>query len=59
MDDNLKEYIKAVGALAEMMSLYRDKLMKNGFTRREAIQIAQNIILEQIKQNRKEDNYFA
>ena len=59
MDDNLKEYIKAVGALAEMMSLYRDKLMKNGFTRREAIQIAQNIVLEQIKQNRKEDNYFG
>ena len=59
MDDNLQEYIKAVGALAEMMRLYREKLMKNGFTRREAIQIAQNIILEQMKQNRKEDNYYG
>lgn len=55
MENGLKEYIQAVGALAEMMRLYRDELMKNGFTRREAIQLTQTFMLEQLKNNNKEE----
>lgn len=56
MNDGLKEFINAVGALAEMMRLFRDELMKNGFTRKEAIQLVQAFMVEQISQKPKEDN---
>lgn len=52
----LSEFMFAVGVLAETMRLYRDELLKNGFTRKEAIQLTQAFMLEQIQQNRKEDN---
>lgn len=55
MDQKLKELITAVGALAEMMRLFRDELMKNGFTRKEAIQLTQAFMAEQITKP-KEDN---
>lgn len=56
MSEQLNEFIRAVGAMAEMMRLYRDELLKNGFTRREAIQLTEAFMLEQLKQNHKEDN---
>lgn len=56
MNNALDDFILGVGALAEMMRLYRDELMKNGFTRKEAIQLTQEFMLEQIRQNRKEEN---
>lgn len=52
----MKEFIMAVGALAEMMRLFRDELLKNGFTRREAIQLTQAFMVEQISQKSKEEN---
>lgn len=54
----MKEFIMAVGALAEVMRLFRDELLKNGFTRREAIQLTQAFMVEQISlsQKSKEDN---
>ena len=55
-NNGLNEFMFAIGALAEMMRMYRDELLKNGFSRREAIQLTQAFMLEQIKQNRKEDN---
>jgi hypothetical protein len=56
MNEGLKEFITAVGALAEMMRLFRDELMKNGFTRRETIQLVEAFMVEQITQKPKEDN---
>lgn len=56
MNKGLQEFITAVGALAEMMRLFRDELLKNGFSRREAIQLTQAFMVEQISQKPKEDN---
>lgn len=56
MNEGLKDFIQAVGALAEVMRLYREELLKNGFTRKEAIQLTQAFMLEQLRLNNKEDN---
>lgn len=56
MDPKLKELITAVGVLAEMVRLLRDELLKNGFTRSEAIQMTQAVLVEQFKTKPKEDN---
>lgn len=37
--DKAKELLTAIGALAEMLGLYRDILIQNGFTRQEAIEL--------------------
>lgn len=56
MSSELQEFITAMGALAEMMRLLRDELLKNGFTRREAIQLTQAFMVEQISKKPKEEN---
>jgi hypothetical protein len=53
--DPLKDLITATGALAEMMRMFRDELMKNGFTRTEAITLTQAFMVAQITKS-KEDN---
>lgn len=43
MDDkalNVNQLITAVGAISELAGLMRDHLMANGFTRKEAVNIA-------------------
>lgn len=52
----MKDLITAVGALAELMRMFRDELLKNGFTRREAIQLTQEFMAEQIRNTTKEEN---
>ena len=37
MEDELKEYMDAIGALAETLSIFRDELEKSGFSRDEAV----------------------
>ena len=36
----MNEILTAIGALSEMCALLRDELMKNGFTREEAVGMA-------------------
>ena len=58
MNNELKTFIQAVGALAEVMRLFRDSLIKNGFTRREAIQLTETFMVEQLNKGTQteEDN---
>lgn len=40
MKDPLTGFIEAIGGMAEMVGLLRDSLLKNGFTREEAVSMA-------------------
>jgi hypothetical protein len=40
MKDPLNGLIEAIGGMAEMVALIRDSLLKNGFTREEAVSMA-------------------
>ena len=44
MNKEIQELLTAVGALGEMSGLLRDELIKNGFTRREAVSLVGNFI---------------
>ena len=44
MKEELKLLLNGMGALGEMCGLMRDELMKNGFTRREAVSLVGNFI---------------
>lgn len=37
--DKLSELLTAIRAVAELMGVYRDSLMQNGFTREEAVEL--------------------
>ena len=39
MDEKLKEFITAIGSMAEMSGIMRDELIRCGFTRKEACEI--------------------
>lgn len=58
MREEVKELITAVGAMAEYMALLRDELMKNGYTRKEAVELTKAYLLEFAKPNNddKENN---
>ena len=49
MDNQLKKLIEGVGSMAEMAAIIRDALIKNGFTRSEAVEIASNFITSIIR----------
>lgn len=55
MNKDLKEYIMAVGALAEAMALFRDNLLKHGFSRVETLEMIK-VYLNNITKTHKEDN---
>lgn len=44
MDDQLSKLIESIGSMAEMAAMIRDALIKNGFTRSEAVNISSNCI---------------
>ena len=44
MDNQLGKLIEGIGSMAEMAAIIRDALIKNGFTRSEAVGIASNCI---------------
>lgn len=48
---DISNFITAVGAMCEVAALLRDGLIKNGFTRDEAVLIVQNYIIEQMLRN--------
>ena len=49
MDDKLRNIIEGIGSMAEMAAIIRDALIKNGFTRSEAVDIASNFITSIIR----------
>ena len=49
MDNQLKKLIEGVGSMAEMAAIIRDALIKNGFTRSEAVDIASSFITSIIR----------
>lgn len=51
--DNAEDLITAVGALAEMLGLYRTILVKSGFTREEAIELCKAYQDSMINGNKK------
>ena len=44
MDNQLENFIETIGSMAEMAAIIREALIKNGFTRSEAVGIAGNFI---------------
>lgn len=48
MDNQLENFIETIGSMAEMAAIIREALIKNGFTRSEAVDIASNFIISMI-----------
>lgn len=53
MSDQLSEFVIAMGALAETLRLFRDELLKNGFTRAETITLTKAYMHEILSQTTK------
>lgn len=51
----MNELLTAVGALAEMCGLMRDELMRNGFSRREAVAMTTEYLKTVTTPNKKEE----
>ena len=51
MSEELKNLINAVGALAELMRLFRDELLKNGFSNQETMYLVGEFMKNQLKTN--------
>ena len=56
MDSQLKKLIEGIGLMAEMAAIIRDALIKNGFTRSEAVDIASNFIISIIRNSGGNNN---
>jgi len=42
-EEKIKNLITGIGAIAELLKLYRDSLLANGFTREEAFCLCQDL----------------
>lgn len=49
MDDQLSNFIETIGSMAEMAAIIREALIKNGFTRSEAVGITSNFITSMMR----------
>lgn len=49
-NDPLKDLITGVGVMCEMAGLFRDNLLRNGFTREEAVLMSSEVIKTMLKQ---------
>lgn len=57
MSKELNEFVTAVGALAEALRLFRHELIKNGFTRKEALDLTHTYLRETLSNaNNKEES---
>jgi hypothetical protein len=59
MSEDLKNYVLAMGALAESLRLFREELKKNGFSSAEALRLTEVYLRETISgafNKNKEDN---
>lgn len=48
-NSKMQEFLTAMGAIGEISALLRDILIKNGFTREEAVSIVSQIFAEMFK----------
>lgn len=55
MSEEIKNMIAAIGSVCEIASIMRDNLIKNGFTRQEAVSIVSNYVVNLLTQKNKED----
>lgn len=55
MNDELKNFILGMGALAEAMAVFRNSLLKQGFTKLEALELTK-VYLNNLTNQHKEDN---
>lgn len=57
MNDELKNFVTGIGALAEALRLFRDELLKNGFSRDETIFLTKAFLQETLsaQKNKEED----
>ena len=53
----MKEFIAAVGALAEMCGFFREELLKQGFSRKEAMELVQTYIESTLPQKPRESGH--
>ena len=56
MTDELKDFINAVCAMSEMLAVHRDSLIKNGFTRKEAIELCKSLQIALIGNRREKQD---
>ena len=59
MNDELKQFVLGMGALAESLRLFRTELLKNGFSSTEAMRLTEVFLRETLSNansNNKEDN---
>lgn len=56
MGDHLGKLIEGIGSMAEIAAIIRDALIKNGFTRSEAVGIASNCITSMLRNAGGNDN---
>lgn len=49
MDNQVENFIEAIGSMTEMAAIIREALIKNGFTRSEAVGIASNFIISTMR----------
>lgn len=49
MDNQVENFIEAIGSMTEMAAIIREALIKNGFTRSEAVDIASNFIISTMR----------
>lgn len=56
MTTEMKEFIIAVKAMSEMLAIHRDSLIKNGFTRKEAIELCKSLQIELIGNRREKQD---
>ena len=45
MNKKVEEFVNAIGAMSEMVGIMREHLMRNGFTREEAVDIVKAYII--------------
>ena len=54
--EGLDKLLVSIGAIAEMLGLFKRELLKNGFTDKEALVLTNTFLREQMSNNNKEDN---
>jgi hypothetical protein len=58
MNDDVKQFVLAVGALAETLRVFRTELLKNGFSRAETMELTKTYLqqtLASANSNNKEE----
>lgn len=51
MDNSLKGLIDALGAISESLGIMRDQLLKQGFTRLEAVKLCGDMLITLLSQS--------